>query len=203
MAKEEKRAWRFHGLKKAVGIVAFLAGALYLFLSVRSGDPIRRLPEELSFQDGDVLLLGSSTLRGRILKAIDGGTAWAHVGLVCCPDDESVCIIHADPELGIVKQRLQSYLDQNDVDALLLLRLDRGNGKVAASYANRLAEARVPFKRTFCYKRGDGYYCTELVLRAWENAGEVIMPNVKVGDAVRPSELLSNSSALRVVWQVP
>ena len=177
--------------------ILVLAGVGYLFLS-RPGVAIRALPAEVEVCSGDILLLGSSTIRGRILKCIDGGTMWAHVGIADASGGV-VSIIHADPSAGmVISETLERYLADNSVDSMMVLRPYSGDGGKAAAYARTKAEQKVKFDNTFRYRGGDGLYCTELVLMAWESVGVVIL-SVERGDSVMPSELES-APRLKVVW---
>lgn len=161
--------------------------AAYLITSMRSGDPIRCLPADWTLCEGDVVLLGSSTMRAKILKFLDNGTCWLHCGIAVAKD----AIVHADPKCGVVRQTMAEYLEKNDVDCVCLLRPYVGDGKVATSFALKCAERKVAFDNSFCYGKGNGMYCTELVLRAWQSAGIEIL-HVKHGDRIKPSSLVSS-----------
>ena len=175
--------------------------ACHVFIAARAGSPIRQLPEGLDIRDGDILLLGSTTLRGRILRCLEQGGEWGHVGLLAVAQNGSIEIIHADPEFGVVRQPLAEYLRENKVDALMLLRpVGNNGGGLAVAYVERTARSNAPFNNSFRYKSGSGYYCTELVLLAWECAGVVLLPNARRGDRIPPSELLT-SPELACQWQ--
>ncbi|MBQ4480034.1 MAG: hypothetical protein II943_05295 [Victivallales bacterium] len=173
----------------------------YVLVVGRCGFPIRQLPEGLTFRDGDIILLGSSTFRGRLLRIWGKGEEWSHVGLATTLQDGSIGIIHADPDEGVVRQLLSEYLLSNNVDALALLRTSGYDGHLAVSYAEQAVRSNTPFDHSFCYKSNDGVYCTELVLLAWENAGIVLLPEAKYGDRIPPSELLQ-SSQLTCMWRL-
>lgn len=166
----------------------YIFAAAYLVTSMRSGEPIRCLPADWIMCEGDVVLLGSSTMRAKILKFIDGGTCWLHCGVAVAKD----AIVHADPKCGVVRQTMAEYLAANNVDCVCLLRPYTGDGKIATSFALKCAERGVAFDNSFCYGKGDGMYCTELVLRAWESAGIEIL-HVNPGDRIMPSSLARSS----------
>lgn len=178
---------------------------LYLGTAIRCGVPIRIIPPGLDFRTGDILLLGSSTLRGRIVKALDGGTSWAHVALIASASGNDVWLVHADPQAGVVKESLSEYLLANNVDALMLLRVSDGTpaaGAQAAEYAEMMAERKTPFDDLFRYKQGERIYCTELVLVAWERAGIAILPEAQIGERILPSAL-TKSPVLLPIARVP
>lgn len=153
---------------------------------MRCGEPIRDVPPNCIFFDGDIVLLGSSTMRARFLKLIDGGTSWVHCGIMVSPN----VIVHADPRLGVVRQTINEYLAQNDVDCICQLRPNMGNGNAAALFALDSANRRVAFDNSFSYKNGNKMYCTELVLLSWEAAGVMILKDANPGDKIKPSCLM-------------
>ena len=176
-----------------------LAGVLYFFLVTRTGELIRELPDGVDVRNGDIIVLGSSTLRGRLLKCIDGGTTWAHAGIAATTGGVA-SIIHADPTArGVVCETIADYLASNKVDSMAILRPRCGDGLKAVAYARELYDRNVPFDDLFRYRIGDGIYCTELVLLAWEDAGVVLMPEAKEGDSIRPSQIMS-LPCLDTIW---
>ena len=179
-------------------IILLILAAAYLVTSMRCGEPIRTLPETRDLRDGDILLLGSSTIRGRILKFLDGGSKWGHCGIAVAPN----MIAHADPKKGVVCQSIGEYLAENDVDCICMLRPSTGNGKVAAAFALNCAQSGIGFDDSFGYKNGGGIYCTELVLLAWESADVKILPDATPGDRIAPSRILDGTNTIHV-WNTP
>ncbi len=192
---------------KTIGRLRVLASVVLglIFVSVlyaiHESGQIHLLPVNVQLKSGDVVLLGSSTLRGRLLKLIEKESAYAHIGIVDIVGGERY-IIHADPEYGCVRQNLSWYLAKNAVDAIAVMRPKVGNGESAVAFARRLVDLQVPFDNSFRYKQGKGVYCTELVLCAWEAAGVCILPNAKRGDRIRPSEVVL-ASILAMIWECP
>ena len=189
---------------KRKGLIILLCFSLILFtificITTRCGSPIKQLPQGVYFQNGDIILLGSSTFRGRILRFLGRGEEWAHVGLLTT--NVNIEIIHADPDAGVIKQTLSEYLITNNVDALALRRTTKNGSLDAINYAEQAVLANAPFNHSFRYKSDEGFYCTELVLLAWENAGVVLLPTARYGDRILPSALLQ-SSKLKCIWQL-
>ena len=165
---------------------------------MRCGIPIRSLSVKGNLLDGDILLLGSSTIRGRVLKLLTGGSSWAHCGIVVAPDS----IVHADPTHGVILQSIDEYLAENNVDCISILRPQSGKGNIAATFALSCSQCGIAFDNSFGYKNGGGIYCTELVLLSWEAASVKILPEVSPGDRIAPSRLL-NGIGLVQVWNEP
>ena len=183
-----------------VSLVLDLVFVPVLYAMQGSGQ-IHSLPVNVRLKSGDVILLGSSTFRGRLLKLIERESAYAHIGIADIVGDERY-IIHADPEYGCVRHDLSGYLAKNAVDAIAVMRPKNGDGEVAVAFARGLVDVNVPFDNSFRYKQGKGVYCTELVLRAWEAAGVCLLPNAERGDRIRPSEVVL-SPVLAMIWECP
>ena len=167
---------------------------------------IDALPRGTGFRTGDVMLLGSESWRGRLLLSLDRNSDYAHIGLVeVCSNN--VFIIHADPDQNVVAcDAIDDYLQSNIVSRLLLLRVDAVS--VAASNAVKYAREqwykKMPFDNTFRYGKGKGFYCTELVLRAYDFAGIKLLPDVKDGDRIFPSEVIKSGCISKIAeWGRP
>ena len=109
--------------------------------------------------------------------------------------------MHADPQRGAVEEPLDKYLKDWSVDALCLMRPKSGDGDIAARCARGIIAANPPFDDSFRYGEGEGIYCTELALLAWNAAGSEIVPGVSKGEKVMPSRL-ATSPALVKVWEI-
>lgn len=177
----------------ALALAAALAAGVAVFLfAPRNGPRILPgdLPEAGVFASGDILLLGSSTWRGRIVKAADG-TLFGHVALVDVGEDGAVRLVHASPQRGkTVEEPVETYFAENDTDTALLLGVDAppGSGERAVAFARDAARRGVPFDGDFSYGSGKGFYCTELALLAWHSAGVDLLP-VEKGSSVYPATL--------------
>ena len=167
---------------------------------------IDALPRGTGFRTGDVMLLGSESWRGRFILALDRNSDYAHIGLVeVCSNN--VFIIHADPDQnGVACDVIGDYLRSNIVSRLLLLRVDvaRGAANNAVKYAREQWRKKKPFDGTFRYGKGKGLYCTELVLRAYDFAGIKLLPDVKDGDRIFPSEVIKSGCVSKIAeWGRP
>lgn len=183
---------------------ALAAALAYLAAAAWPGEPVKGLPAGVEASSGDIILLGSATVRGKLLKIVDGGTMWCHAGVLERGDGGAIYIIHADPGRGAVRERLDEYLRQNHTDAIAILRpraaVYPSAGQTAAEAAAGYARRREPFKNSFRYGCGTGVYCTELAIDAWRAAGVEILPPPAKGDKIKPSGLY-DSSRLETIWQ--
>lgn len=161
---------------------------------------VRALPPGITLLSGDVVLLGSSTWRGRLLKVLDGNSFYAHTGILD-REGNGIYLVHADPcRDTVVRERLDAYLLSNRVERVMVMRVENSgqSAEMAAVYARDQWKKARRFDNTFCYGEGNGFYCTELVLCSWQSAGVALLPNIQKGDRVFPSELLG-SLHLKVV----
>lgn len=158
------------------------------------GDFIRALPLGVALQSGDVILLGSSTWRGRLLKVLDSDSVYAHTGILDNVEGVNY-LVHADPSRNaVVRELLDSYLSSNKIDRVMVMRVENGSGNVAkaVTYARAQWGNARRFNNSFRYGENDGFYCTELVLCAWQSAGVLLLPTVQKGDRIFPSRLLES-----------
>lgn len=157
------------------------------------------IPDASGFSSGDIILLSSETCRGLLVRIAEFGDDYAHVGIADV-DEEGVWIIHADPEAdSVIKEKLSSYVCHNEVSRMMLLEVDSSFGEKAVQFARNAVRNRMPFDNDFKYNEGEGIYCTELVLRAWHEAGVDLLPDVKKGDSIMPARL-KDSPRCRVKW---
>ena len=167
----------------------------------QGADFVRTLPPGVNLYSGDVVLLGSATWRGRLLKIFDRDSFYAHTGII--DKEEGVdYLVHADPcRNAVVRESLDAYLASNDVERVRVMRVEnsKDNAIKASSFAHEQWSKSCRFNRTFRYGEGDGLYCTELVLCAWRSAGMSLLCDIKKGDRVFPSELLKSSLLKPVV----
>lgn len=184
----------------AAVVVGVLLTACWFFLHPRDFLSAADLPPAGLFASGDIVLLSSETCRGKLVRLADFGTSYAHVGLIAIKDGV-VWLVHADPAVKcVVRESLAFYLGENLTTGMMLLGVDSPNGNQAARIACNMVSNHTPFDDDFNYGGGEGVYCTELVLRAWEEAGVVLLPDVKSGDSVFPARVL-NSALCHEKWK--
>jgi len=176
-------------------LILFAAVPFLVFMTMESdGEGIcKPLPDD-NWQNGDVLLLGSTTWRGRLLKMLDTQPDYLHIGLIDKSDGECH-LIHADPQHDcVIRERLDEYFASNRVGRALLLRVkcDKRYADTAIEFARAQATMAREFDHTFRYGEGSGLYCTELVLQAWATADVELIPNVGKGDRIFPSRILKS-----------
>lgn len=189
-ASEMKRSFKY-----GTASVLFLGAVCMVILTMQTDIKyISELPAYGNLRNADILLLGSSTWRGRLLKMLDRQSDYLHVGMIdLCNGD--TYLIHADPQHGcVVRDCLSEYLESNKVERALLLRVqcEEELSEMAIAFAREQSLANRKFDNAFRYGEGNGFYCTELVLLAWNAANIELLPDVRTGDRVFPSRLLES-----------
>lgn len=193
-------------MKNWLFFVIMLSASIGVAGTAQRCNRVETLPSGVDLRTGDVMLLGSESWRGRFILALDRNSDYAHIGLVeVCSNN--VFIIHADPDQnGVACDVIGDYLRSNIVSRLLLLRVDVACGVAnnAVKYAREQWHKKKPFDDTFRYGKGKGFYCTELVLRAYDSAGIKLLPDVKDGDRIFPSEVIKSGCVSKIAeWGRP
>lgn len=181
-------------------VVVALCGVVRAIMP-QSADFVRTVPPGTDLCSGDVILLGSATWRGRLLKILDRDSVYAHTGIIDNVDGVNY-LVHADPcRNAVVRESLDAYLTSYNIERVKVMRVDSSedNAIRASAFAREQWSKACRFNNTFRYGEGDGLYCTELVLCAWQSTGISLIRDVQKGDRVFPSELLESSLLKPVV----
>lgn len=193
-----KRKYGYAIAAAAAIAVAVIAALCYMGVSSRLA--LRNSDVNVPILPGDVLLFDSCTPRGLVVRLTNSRSEYAHVALVCRGGRDPL-LVHADPERGCTSETLSEYLSQNKVLEIAVLRPSVSDEQRHAivEYAQKAVETRLPFKNSFRYDEGEGLYCTELVLKAYDRGGIKLLPGIRRGDIVRPEHLLGSEYLKKAV----
>jgi hypothetical protein len=200
--------WKLRGILLLAALA--LAGVAVAFaLNARGGPP--RIDEAL-LRDGDMLFVRGSSLRGLAVVMAEGGFAYAHVGMIRFEDGRAF-VIHASPGGELVQeQSLTGFLSASGARHAAVYRLGGGTdaartATLASERARTYFDERRPFDNAFSLADADSLYCTELVWRAYLEAGTdlcdkcfdtVALPFIKE-PVVLPSSLLRTGRACLIL----
>lgn len=112
----------------------------------------------------------------RAVLSLDGKSEFSHVA-IAVSDGVQIRMVHALPPEeakagGVIAESLESFLIPDLASAAALYRpRDARAGAIAAARAWRYARARAPFDSGFDLSTSGAVYCTELVWRAYLDAG--------------------------------
>ncbi|MBR6470226.1 MAG: hypothetical protein IKS83_00385 [Victivallales bacterium] len=176
-----------------VAAIAIVAIAVLCYRGLCERMALQASDVNIPVLPGDVMLFDSCTPRGLVVRLTNSRSEYAHIVLVC-QGGKNPLLIHADPKLGCVAETLSEYLSNNKVLEIAVLRPAVSNEQLqeVVGYAQKTVKERLPFKNSFRYDEGKGLYCTELVLKAYNQAGIKLLPNICQGDIVRPERLLES-----------
>jgi hypothetical protein len=136
------------------------------------------LPERSHLRTGDLIFRAGLSDESQIVLHADSTSAYSHVGLVDVSDG-GAAVIHIEPDdterdSRIRREPLSVYLGPGRADAYALFHVepaDRGRGEAAVAAALRYRARGVSFDHAFDVESIDKMYCTELVWRAYADAG--------------------------------
>lgn len=142
------------------------------------GEPL--VQDTSQFQTGDLLFVRGTSWRSRIVLLINGGGSdFSHVGLVWRRNGRPF-VIHATPtssdkleSRGVMVDPLRKFLSTKHVLQAALYRVKDRNRDIAkaAATAQRYAAQALPFDHEFDASTPSKLYCTELIWRAYREAG--------------------------------
>ncbi len=132
------------------------------------------LPGDLLFQDS-----GSDMLSEAIKDVTTGfsGARFDHIGIIIEYSNSDYYIVEAIPD-GVVKNNLIIFLSRNyDIEQkpkVIVGRLKKEYEKIIPSAIKYIKGAiGKPYNETFCLEN-DGYYCSELIYKAFKKANNEI-----------------------------
>jgi hypothetical protein len=181
--KAGKRAW--------IALAAILVLFASLLFFGTDGKPIS-LADASTARTGDVVLLCGTTLRGRLVRFLNRKSEFSHTGIIN-EREGRLFLLHADPGLGCVEEPFSILLLRRKFTDVRILRPSEGKYiRDATAFIQKAVVSHAGFNHGFRFKRGVGYYCTELVLLAYGEAGCPLLENVREGDVVFPERLLES-----------
>lgn len=152
--------------------------------SLRRSDPgLVRAIESAGLRDGDVVFRRGVGLISNSVLALDEKASYSHVGIVL-RDGDSVFVIHAEPKtdtgLGyVVREPITEFLSEPKASAAAVYRVRpelTQSAPRASRAAMKYAIRSVPFDDRFDANTSSAVYCTELVWRAYREAGQDLAP---------------------------
>ncbi len=182
---------RARGSRRARAALACLGLGSLALLSARSSRSLQEEArpgrwrvrfEESRFASGDLIFRRGRSLVSRVVLAVDGGSEYSHVGLVSVIGGE-VWVLHETPpeepeqKGGALAEPLSVFLASNKATAAALYRpCDARAAAIAERAAWRFVRARIPFDSAFDLSTSNEMYCTEMVWRAYREAGIDLAP---------------------------
>jgi hypothetical protein len=190
-APDETEVRRRGTSSRGVRIALAFLGLVSLALLGRSSDPSpdpgagsgewRLRFEATGFASGDIIFRRGRSLVSRVVLSVDGGSEYSHVGLISVIDGQ-VWVLHAvpseEPEQrgGVIAEPLSVFLSPDKATAAGLYRPREAGAAIAEKAAWRFVHAHIPFDSGFDLSTPNELYCTEMVWRAYREAGIDLAP---------------------------
>lgn len=195
-------------------LIAILATPVVTAERPQASGPSLDIKPEL-LQSGDLIFRRGRSLTSRMVFLADPSSTYSHVGLLFVdgPEVQVIHVVPGDAAAATAPVRIEplaSFVEARHATAVSVRRLEHERAgryaAQAAAAAYSYARASVPFDAHFDLQSKDRLYCTELVWRAYLDAGIDLVDGVfrriqtpfGVGDYLPPSSLL-NSRHLREV----
>ncbi|MBD3343692.1 MAG: hypothetical protein GF401_01365 [Chitinivibrionales bacterium] len=129
-------------------------------------------------KQGDIIFLEGRTLRGTAVRVLEpGGNPLSHLGIIVL-SEKGCDIVHADPthqrdgKAKVTREPLSSLLRRQKIGRYSLYRpSDTHRASRAAQWAQYQVNTHTPFDNAFDLESDTALYCTELVWKAYLNAG--------------------------------
>ena len=166
--------------------------------------PVRFAPNQL--RSGDILFIAGKTLRSEIVKMLElGKVDYSHVCIVVF-EDNTPYVIHADPQQHqIAHEAWSTIVSPERIVSGAVFRINDDSKNTAfnaAMNAKSFFSKHLLFDDQFDLHTPDKLYCTELVWRAYLNAGLDLCPGVQNSSHtyLLPSKLLESKDLHQVCY---
>lgn len=210
--------WRLAGAALFASLL--LVGGWWRVAEARDRGPgqpaLRPHPAEArQLQPGDLIFRRGQSLASDVVLSLDADAAYSHVGLLIAANGQRLAVAHAAPGEAAAAapepiriDPLSAFLAPGAAVAAAIYRpLDPAAAARAATIASRYAERRLPFDARFRLDTADQLYCTELVWRAFHEAGVELLDHpprtidnlLLQGPVILPSDLLRSSKLRRLL----
>jgi hypothetical protein len=213
-----KLPWaKIRAIRGLVPLALILTSAVGVFGYVLLHRPPVRpvLYDATRFRDGDIIFRRGVSVESEAIMAVDGGGAYSHAGIVKFVDGQPQ-VIHVtaneppgSPNVTRIEP-LAQYLEPARASAAAVYRVrnaDRQFIAGALSTADGYVKARIPFDSAMDLNSAGAMYCTELVWRAYREAGldlvdgkfENMTTPLLRGQVILPGTL-RQSPHLEMIW---
>jgi len=202
--KKRNRSW--FTLLFTLALITFIPNSSLSFQNNEEFVYMERFATLLPYlATGDLIFRKSESLTGQFVSNMDSRGEFSHVGIIRLSDEKDIFVVHASPhgketQNMVQVATLEYFLSFSQEIAIYRPRSTYKQTAIqAANYAFSLA-GEVPFDRAFNLETEDAVYCTELIWRAFLEAGEDIvdnnleeleMPFFGINEYIFPSNLMN------------
>ena len=135
-------------------------------------------PPRDGLRNGDLILRSGTSRDSRLVRLFDRESVYSHIGLVDVRQ-ATPYVVHIEPGSGddeslVRRERLETFLAPERASAFAVLHVippDDRRGVAAIEAALRYQSQGVGFDKQYDLRTADEMYCSELVWRAYVDAG--------------------------------
>ncbi len=183
------------------------------FKQANSSPPLQRLYHSENLSDGDLVFRKGRDMVSRLVLTQGQSPRFSHVGVII-KNGEQASVVHALPEgttdmAGVQLESLSSFSSFENATDIVFYRY-KGINNALREKIRRFALKQIgkPFDDKFLLSSDDAFYCTELVLKAFQSAGVNLtsgLQSVKImlidEEVIPPDHLRQSDYFLPVIVQ--
>ena len=161
--------------------ILFTLVAVFLFYFLNNHNSVE-IPKNLHLKNGDLILRCGTSTESFVVILPDSKTKFSHIGIISI-ENNTPYVIHAVPHKNhfIKKDKLEDFLSPENASKYAIYRANLKEDileKVTIE-AETYYQKKYTFDTDYDLKTNTKLYCTELVLKAYQNSGIPLKINPK------------------------
>ena len=161
--------------------ILFTLVAVFLFYFLNNHNSVE-IPKNLHLKNGDLILRSGTSTESYVVILADSKTEFSHIGIISI-ENNTPYVIHAVPHKNhfIKTDKLQDFLTPENPSKYAIYRANLKEDileKVTIE-AETYYQKKYTFDTDYDLKTNTKLYCTELVLKAYQNSGIPLKINPK------------------------
>jgi hypothetical protein len=166
-------------MKRKVILIAFLSililsivSITYSFSAFRNKAKLQKIINVSKLNNGDLILRCGKSSESYAVHLADNGAEFTHIGIISI-EDNIPFVIHAVPhnKKFIKKEAINVFLDESNASQFAIYRTNYSNLKEVVKEAQSFYQKKYEFDTKYNLESDSKLYCTELIQKAFKNAG--------------------------------
>ena len=157
-----------------------LCGLLFFYLNFRNTNQLKEIVNFKNLQNGDLILRCGKSTESYIVHLADNTSEFTHIGIIIIEKGQPY-VIHAVPHKNhtLKKELFYDFLKPKKASSYAIYRSHYNTRKLnkVVNEAKKFYLNKCTFDNEYDLNTDTKLYCTELILKAFNNAG--ILLNVK------------------------
>ncbi|UMB61633.1 hypothetical protein MHL31_05365 [Lutibacter sp. A80] len=179
-------------------VIILLCGLLFFYLKFRNTNQLKEIANSKNLKNGDLILRAGKSTESYLVHLADNSSEFTHIGIIIIERNQPY-VIHAVPHKNhtLKKDLLGDFLDPKKTSSYAIYRsnytsitLNKVVNEAKNFYVNKYT-----FDNEYNLNTDTKLYCSELILKAFNNVGIHLNVNAKsfnfvIGehDIIFPSE---------------